>query len=70
MKDGGEEFGAGSIGIQHAAGGRTFWRWAVDTVVPLRGLEAQGTGTDRNDCMRFARRGSGSVRTRRGWRSF
>ena len=40
LKDGGEEFEVGSIGIQPGAGARTFWAWAIDTVVPMRGLGA------------------------------
>ena len=52
LKDGGEEIEIGSIGVQHASGARTFWRWAIDTVVPMRGLEARGTGADREDCTR------------------
>jgi len=32
-----QEIEIGSIGIQHAAGGRTLWRWAIDTVLPMRG---------------------------------
>ncbi len=40
LKDDGQEIEIGSIGIQHAAGARTFWRWAIDTVVPMRGLGA------------------------------
>ena len=55
LKDNGEEFEVGSIGIQHGAGARTFWKWAIDTVVPMRGFEAQGTGADREDCMRLFR---------------
>jgi hypothetical protein len=27
LKDDGQEIEIGSIGIQHAAGARTFWRW-------------------------------------------
>ncbi len=55
LKDGGEEFEVGSIGIQHGAGARIFWRWAIDNVVSIRGLEAQGTGQDREDCMKLFR---------------
>ena len=39
LKDSGEEFEVGSIGIQHGAGARTFWKWAVDTVVRCAGLK-------------------------------
>jgi len=55
LKDYIPEVEIGLIGIQHAAGGRTFWRWAIDTVVPMRGLEAQGTGTSRDACMKHFR---------------
>ena len=50
-----QEIEIGSIGIQHAAGGRTLWRWAIDTVLPMRGLEPRGTGRDRDDCMKHFR---------------
>jgi hypothetical protein len=31
------------------------WRWAIGTVLPMRGLEARGTGQDREDCMKPSR---------------
>ena len=55
LEDDGDEIEIGSIGIQHAAGARSFWRWAIDTVVPMHGLEARGTGLGRDDCMRLFR---------------
>jgi hypothetical protein len=55
LRDGGEEIEVGSIGVQHAAGARSFWKWGIDTVVPIPGLEAQGTGQDREACMRYFR---------------
>jgi len=38
LKDYIPEVEIGSIGIQHATGARTFWRWAIDTVLPMRDL--------------------------------
>ncbi len=32
----------GSIGVQQAAGGRKFWRWQIDTMVPIHDLEVRG----------------------------
>jgi len=55
LKNGGDEIEVGSIGIQHAAGARSYWTWGIDTVAPMPGLEAQGTGQDRDDCMRLFR---------------
>ena len=55
LKDDGQEIEIGSIGIQHAAGAHTFWQWAIDTVLPMRALEARGTGADREDCMKHFR---------------
>jgi hypothetical protein len=28
------------------------WTWGIDTAVPMREVEAEGTGIDRKDCMR------------------
>jgi len=53
--DDGQEIEIGSIGIQHAARAYTFWQWAIDTVLPIGGLEARGTGRDRDDCMKHFR---------------
>lgn len=46
------EFEIGSIGVQHGLGSDTYWGWGIDTVIPLRAEQAQGSGTDRRDCMR------------------
>jgi len=61
LKDYIPEIEIGSIGITHAAGGQSFWRWAIDTVVPMRDIEAQGRGADRRDCM---------VKFRAAWERF
>ena len=46
LEDG--EVETGSMGLQHGAA----WRWGIDTVIPIRALETQGEGKDREDCMR------------------
>lgn len=43
----------GSIGTQFQSGPNLVWRWGIDTVVPMRELESEGEGKDRNDCMRL-----------------
>jgi hypothetical protein len=43
----GDEIEIGSIGVQFDG-----WTWGIDTVVPMREVEAEGTGKDRADCMR------------------
>ena len=48
LKDDGDEVEIGSISIQHSASAQYYWKWAIDTVIPMR----QGRGTDRADCMR------------------
>ena len=30
-----------------------YWKWAIDTVIPMRAFETSGRGTDRADCMRL-----------------
>lgn len=52
LKDHGEEIELGSIGIQNLIGARQGWRWGIDTVVPMRDFESQGSGQDRADCMK------------------
>jgi hypothetical protein len=42
----------GSIGLQHCAGAQYFWKWAIDTVIPMRTHQTQGRGADRADCVR------------------
>ena len=52
LKDDGDEVEIGSIGIQHSASAQFYWKWAIDTVIPMRAHQTQGRGTDRADCMR------------------
>ena len=52
LKDDGDEVEIGSISVQHSAGAEYTWKWAIDTVIPMRTHQAQGRGTDRADCMR------------------
>jgi hypothetical protein len=47
LKDGSEEIQLGSIGVQFGT-----WHRGIDSVIPMRELETEGTGTDRKDCMR------------------
>jgi hypothetical protein len=47
VKSDGDEIEVGSIGIQFDG-----WSWGIDTVIPMRDLETEGTGRDRKDCMR------------------
>lgn len=41
----------GSIGTQLKAGPEPVWRWGIDTVVPMREIESEGDGRDK-DCER------------------
>ena len=41
------EIEIGSIGVQFDG-----WAWGIDTAIPMKEIEAQGTGKDRADCMR------------------
>jgi hypothetical protein len=50
--DGEDEFEAGSIGIVNTTGAGWSWRWGIDTVIPMREIEAEGEGRDRADCMK------------------
>ena len=47
LKNDGTEIELGSIGVQFEG-----WHWGIDAVVPMREVDAEGTGKDRNDCMR------------------
>lgn len=47
------EYEVGSIGIQTFTSTDTGWTWGIDTVIPMRALEAEGRGKDRRDCMRL-----------------
>jgi hypothetical protein len=48
----GNEVEIGSISVQHSASAEYTWKWAIDTVIPMRTHQTQGRGTDRADCMR------------------
>jgi hypothetical protein len=50
--DDGDEVEIGSISVQHSAGAESYWKWTIDTVIPMRAHQTQGRGTDRADCMR------------------
>jgi hypothetical protein len=52
LKDDGLEVEIGSIGIQHGSGTTEYWAWGIDTVIPMREVDAQGIGKDRKHCMR------------------
>jgi hypothetical protein len=43
----GDDIEIGSIGRQFDG-----WAWGIDCVIPMREVEAEGTGKDRADCMR------------------
>jgi hypothetical protein len=49
LKSDGDEAEIGSISIRHSAGAQYHWKWAIDTVVPMRTHQTQGRGTDRAD---------------------
>jgi hypothetical protein len=51
VKDGGDEIEVGSIGVRFDG-----WSWGIDTAIPMRDVEAEGTGIDRKDCMKQFRR--------------
>ena len=42
----------GPIGVQHGSGATKHWTWVIDTVIPMREVDAQGRGKDQKDCMR------------------
>src|SRR6516164_8806497 len=48
----GDEVEIGSISVQHSAGAQYHWKWAIDTVIPMRAHQTQCRGGDRADCMR------------------
>jgi hypothetical protein len=52
LKDDGLETEVGSIGIQHGSGATEHRTWAIDTVIPMREVDAQGRGKDHKDCVR------------------
>src|SRR6516164_1083767 len=52
LKDDGDEVEIGSISIQHSASAQYYWKWAIDTVIPMRASETSGRCKDGADCMR------------------
>ena len=36
LKDDGDEVEIGSISVQHSAGAAYYWKWAIETVIPMR----------------------------------
>jgi hypothetical protein len=34
------------------SGATEAWVWAIDTAIPMREVDTQGTGNDRKDCMK------------------
>jgi hypothetical protein len=47
LREDGVDIELGSIGVQHDG-----WVWGLDSVIPMRDLETEGSGKDRKDCMR------------------
>jgi hypothetical protein len=47
LKDDGVEIEVGSIGVHHEG-----WMWGMDSVIPMRELETEGSGKDCKDCLR------------------
>lgn len=45
------EFEIGSIGTKHFTSIEAAWTWGIDTVIPMRELESEGSGADRKQCM-------------------
>jgi len=37
------------ISVTHSVGAEDYWKWAIDTVIPMRAHQTQGRGTDRAD---------------------
>ena len=52
LKNDGVDIEIGSVGVQQGSAGTEHWTWAIDTVVPMRDIAAQGCGRDREDCIR------------------
>jgi hypothetical protein len=48
----GDEVEIGSIGVQYGTRASVDWFWGIDTVLPMRQHEAEGSGADRADCMK------------------
>ncbi len=52
LKDDDAKIEIGSIGIQFQTGTAEAWVWGIDTAIPMREVVGQGSGKDRQDCMR------------------
>jgi hypothetical protein len=46
----------GSIGMQNVTATASIWTWGIDTVIPMRDIESEGSGRDLPDCMRQFRK--------------
>lgn len=46
------EFEIGSIGITLRTGIDPIWTWGIDTVIPMRAIESEGDGRNRDDCVK------------------
>lgn len=46
------EYEIGSIGPARTAEVDLVWQWGIDTVIPMRAINTEGSGKDRRDCMR------------------
>jgi hypothetical protein len=58
LKADGEEIEIGSVGLKHGTGASWFWSWGIDTAIPMRDVESEGTGKDRKDCLQKFRAAS------------
>ena len=47
LKEDGLEIEVGSIGVQFDG-----WHWGIDSIVPMREEDGEGSGKDRADCVR------------------
>jgi hypothetical protein len=57
----------GSIGLQQGSNQRTFWHWAIDTLVPPPDFAIRGDTISRDDAMvRFRKAWNGLPATRNG----
>ena len=60
MKDDGDEVEIGSISVQHSAGAAYYWKWAIDTVIPMRRTRRKAAApTAPTACESSKRRGLG-----------
>jgi hypothetical protein len=50
LKIDGTEYEIGSIGTKVFTAAETVWTWGIDTVIPMRAMETEGSGADRKDC--------------------